>query len=88
MTAARLRTGDVVHHKPSGEDWVLAYADYGTGKLSPCGWPECEGEIRDCTLVNAATDEESEGLVGRLVAIGERRGRRAYEIAEAARAAA
>lgn len=88
MTNYRLRTGDTVHHKPSGEEWVVAYADYSTGKLSPCGWPECEAEIMDCSLVRAAPDQESAALLDRLVASGERRGRRAKEIAEAANAAA
>ena len=59
----RFRCGDVVHHGPSGEDWVVAYADYESGKLAWAGWPEGVAEISDCTLVRKATDEKHASAV-------------------------
>ena len=52
----RFRCGDLVKHVPSEEEWIVAYADYDTGRLSWCGWPEGIAEISDCTLVRAADD--------------------------------
>lgn len=50
------RAGDVVYHRPTGEEWVLAYAE---GKrVSPCGWPETIAEAAHCELRKACPDEE------------------------------
>lgn len=62
---ANLRCGDEVKNIPSGEIWEVAYADYATGYLSPCGWPYGEAKISDCVLVNACTDEEHAKAVAR-----------------------
>lgn len=56
-----MRAGDVVFHRPSGETWVLAYAD--GAYVSACGWPESEARASDCDLVEAATDEEHEKML-------------------------
>jgi hypothetical protein len=57
----RFRAGDVVRHRPSGEEWTLAY---GHGDfVSACGWPEGEAYARDCDLVKAASDEEHEAML-------------------------
>jgi len=50
------RCGDVVRHCPSGEEWLVAYAD--GDDVSPTGWPDCIAKASDCDLVRAATDEE------------------------------
>lgn len=54
------RAGDHVHHGPTGEEWVLAFGDLedGTGRVSPCGWPACLADAKDCTLIEAASDED------------------------------
>lgn len=52
-----LRTADVVLHRPTGETWVLAYADHDAGKLCPMGWPFCEAAIADCDPVKLAEDD-------------------------------
>ena len=52
------RTGDSILHKPSGEAWVCAWADPGTGYLSWLGWPPGEAEISDFDLVKAVSDAE------------------------------
>ena len=54
----RLRCGDTVVHEPSGEEWLVAYADYDTGYLAAAGWPESRVQIKDCLLVNICTDAE------------------------------
>lgn len=46
---------DRVFHRPTGETWLLAYADYETGDLSWLGWPEGRARISDCDLVEPAT---------------------------------
>jgi len=51
-----LRSGDVVLHRPSGEKWVLAYAE--GEEVSACGWPFSIARAADCDLVKAATDEQ------------------------------
>ncbi len=51
-----MRTGDTVLHRPSKEEWLVAYVD---GKyLAWCGWPEGEALVSDCELVKACSDEE------------------------------
>lgn len=66
----RLRCGDTVIHKPSGERWSVAYADYGTGYLSWCGWPDGEARIADCELRAACTDAQHEAAVDEWFAAG------------------
>lgn len=50
------RTGDVVFHKPSGEQWLLAWAD--DVYVYPYGWPDSRAEAVDCKLLEAASDEK------------------------------
>lgn len=61
-----MRTADHVFHEPSGETWVVAWADEETGRMAPCGWPTCEAMIADCRVVKVASDEESAELVDAL----------------------
>lgn len=49
-------TGDTVHHKPSGENWIVACVE--GDQLSWCGWPEGIAKLSDCELVEKATDEQ------------------------------
>lgn len=51
------RAGDVIKHVPTDEEWLLACDEEG-GRVVCCGWPETMAEATDCTLVEAATDEE------------------------------
>lgn len=66
------RCGDTVRHRPSGETWIVAYADYEVNDLSPCGWPETVARITDCDLVRSASDDEHRSLVGRWMEKGQR----------------
>ena len=52
-STTNIDTADVVHHAPSGEDWVVAYVD--GEHLTACGWPETRARLSDCTLVEKAT---------------------------------
>lgn len=58
-----IRCGDVVLHKPTGEEWTVAFADHERGKLSACGWPAEIVPLADCDLVRACSDEEHTDLV-------------------------
>ena len=49
-------TADLVLHGPSGEKWVVAYVQ--NGYLAWCGWPQGEAKLSDCTLIEAANDEQ------------------------------
>jgi hypothetical protein len=57
-------TGDVVHHTPTGESWVVACVN--GDRLSWCGWPEGTALLSDCTLVVKATPEERNNLLEQL----------------------
>lgn len=82
-----MRTADHVFHKPSGETWVVAWADHETGYMAPCGWPECQAMINDCTVIYKATDEESAALARRLADSGRSDSGRALAIFASARRA-
>jgi hypothetical protein len=51
-----IRAGDIVHHEPTGEDWVVAYVDGEC--LGWCGWPAGEAKLSDCWLKKTCTNEE------------------------------
>lgn len=55
----KIKPGDVVLHKPSGERWVVAYADYERDELSWFGWPEGYAKLSSCELVKSVTFEEA-----------------------------
>lgn len=54
-------TGDTVHHKPSGEDWIVAYVK--DDRLFWCGYPYGEAKLSDCVLLEKATDEKRDSLL-------------------------
>ena len=80
QVAGKLRTGDHVYHIPSGETWVVAWADYETGDMSACGWPESIARISDCALTKKADDAESAELVESLSKSGRNDAHRAARI--------
>lgn len=45
--------GDHVHHRPSGEDWVVKRAgtDSDGDFVEPAGWPSCRARAADCDLL-------------------------------------
>jgi hypothetical protein len=75
-----VRTGDIVLHAPSGEEWLVAWADPETGYMAPCGWPTCQARIEDCRLIKAATDDEADKLIVELSSSGRTDAHKAAEI--------
>jgi hypothetical protein len=57
------RAGDAVHHRPSGESWLLAAVD--RAEVLPAGWPPTRAAARDCELLEAASDEAHADMVRR-----------------------
>lgn len=55
------RAGDVVRHRPTGEEWQLAHCE--DGRVAWCGWPEGQADAADCELVRAATDEQHRAML-------------------------
>lgn len=72
-----IRAGDIVHHEPTGEDWVVAYVE--GDRLSWCGWPEGEANLNDCWLKKTVSDEEHRKILIEIAKSEGRRGRRARE---------
>jgi hypothetical protein len=63
------RCGDHVCHEPSGECWVVAYADDFV--LAPAGWPNSRAQTASCKVIRRCSDAEHrdavrewEGLTG------------------------
>lgn len=50
------RCGDHVLHGPTGETWVVAWAE--GEHLAWAGWPNGTALITDCTIVKRTTDAE------------------------------
>lgn len=70
MSKHRIRCGDAVLHKPTGETLLVAYADYETGDFSWSGWPDGIGRISDCEIKRIATDSEHAEHVAQWLASG------------------
>ena len=51
-----LRCGDHVRHIPSGEVWVVAWAD--DKKLCAAGWPETIVDVDSCVCIKRSTETE------------------------------
>ena len=49
-------TGDEVPHRPTGEQWVVAYVQ--GDRLAWLGWPQGEAAVADCDLVKRCTPEK------------------------------
>lgn len=52
------RCGDTVKHMPTGEIWLVAFADPDTKYLAPAGWPDSRAELSDCEIVRRCSDLE------------------------------
>jgi hypothetical protein len=65
-----IRTGDIVFHRPSGEMWLVAWAD--DREVVCCGWPESIAKVSDCELKLVASDEEHIDLVRQVAKLGQK----------------
>lgn len=61
-----LRIGDVVKHRPSGEEWLVARV-YDNGDIIAAGWPCTYGCASDIEIVEQCSDEAHLAMVGRLM---------------------
>ena len=68
------RCGDVVVHKPSDEEWVVAWAE--GNDLAWCGWPNGMVRVSDCEIVKKASDAEHLALVREVCNCGDSRATR------------
>ncbi len=50
-----------MRHEPSGETWLVAYADEFV--LAPAGWPDSRVQTAHCTIIKRCTDEEHQQAV-------------------------
>ena len=66
------RAGDHVLHKPSGETWVVAFAD--EENVAPCGWPNSLAKRSDCEIVKYVHDREHYELLQELARLDDNRG--------------
>ena len=57
----KFRSGDKVFHWPSGETWILAVAE--NHRVAPCGWPETIANADDCSLIEAASDNDAASMI-------------------------
>ena len=58
---AEIDTADIVHHGPTGEDWVVARVK--DDRLAWVGWPQGWATLADCTLVRKATEPQRAELL-------------------------
>jgi hypothetical protein len=54
--AVEPRCGDHVLHRPSGEQWVVAWAE--GGRIAWAGWPPGTALSADCDVVRRCSDDE------------------------------
>lgn len=80
IASHQIRTGDIVLHHPSGEEWVVAWADHQSGYMAPCGWPTCQAKIEDCAIIKAVDDAASDKMVDELSRSGRTDAHRANAI--------
>ena len=50
----RIQIGDTVLHKPSGQEWLVAFADYDQNLMSAWGWPESIEPLDNVELIRKA----------------------------------
>lgn len=76
------RTGDVVRHIPSGEEWLEEWlvADVTNTHIGCAGWPHTLAPFADVELVEAATDVYHLELLQRMADMSSPDPRRSYAI--------
>lgn len=76
MTDQKYRTGDVIRHIPSGEEWLVA--DVTNTHIGCCGWPHTMAPFADVELVKPATDEAHLKLLREMADMSSPDPRRSY----------
>ena len=57
MSEPAPRCGDQVLHRPTGERWLVAWADPTTNDIAWAGWPNGLARLSDCETIWRCTDE-------------------------------
>ena len=65
----KIRAGDHVEHKPSGEIWVVLWADHASGYFAPAGWPPGQTKIETVNVHKALSDEEHNAYLDKIEAV-------------------
>lgn len=78
-TAIKIRAGDAVLHRPSGERWLVAAVTH-EGSVFCAGWPCTWANIADCDLIEATSDERHIEMVFACARIGESDPRRSLSL--------
>jgi hypothetical protein len=58
MTPQPPRCGDRVLHRPSGEGWLVAFADAEHDDIAWAGWPDGRARLSDCDVTYRCSDAE------------------------------
>jgi hypothetical protein len=75
------RCGDLVLHRPSGETWVIAYADPVQDVIAWAGWPNGQARLSDCEVVRRFGDAAHAQAVAAWAASGHDDGRKSRVLA-------
>jgi hypothetical protein len=63
-----MRIGDIIHHKPSGEQWLVAKV-CENGDIIAAGWPCTYAKASDCEMVEACGDIQHADMLRRLAGL-------------------
>jgi hypothetical protein len=85
--AESIGPADTVRHRPSDEEWLVAFVE--DGRLCACGWPCGFVPLEDCSLIRKATQAERDALLASMAALegSDPRGRYARRVLSEAPAA-
>ncbi len=64
MGRAMIDTGDIIKHKETGEEWLVAYVE--DGRLACIGWPLSIVPVADCELIRKATSQQRQEWLERM----------------------
>lgn len=71
-----MKTGDIVLHKPTGEQWLVAGVE--NGYVMWCGWPEGRAPMSDCELIESVDSDAELSLLRTLAAMSSPDMRRSF----------
>jgi hypothetical protein len=74
----QIDTADTVLHRPSGEEWLVAFVE--NGRLCACGWPCGYVPVKDCVMVDKAPEAERLELLRNMANISGDDPRKSYAI--------
>jgi len=75
-TTKQYRTGDIIRHIPTGEEWTVATVD--KTHIGCVGWPYTLAPFKDVELVKAADDAAHLKLLQQMASMSQPDPRRSY----------